>query len=76
MKKIITKNCIEYHLLDVVFVRYRAIKLTHPSIDMAGTYHCKVRRKHGELKTQIQNKTKQVDLNYLVSFLFSHLYPV
>jgi len=24
------------------FTRYRAIKLTRPSIDMAGTYHCKV----------------------------------
>ena len=24
------------------WARYRAIKLTRPSIDMAGTYHCKV----------------------------------
>ena len=23
------------------YTRYRAIKLTSPSIDMAGTYHCK-----------------------------------
>ena len=33
-----------YNLINQLcpLLRYRAIKLTRPSIDMAGTYHCKV----------------------------------